>query len=80
MATQETTPATTESQKQASSQPETKKHSSNPFSKALNYMRAQADSAGAKRWEGASYLTAPGPEPQQRYPKRSKKSKEPETK
>lgn len=43
------------------------KASSNPFKKALNYLQGQADNAAKDRWEGSSYLTARGQEPQQRY-------------
>lgn len=51
-------------------------HSSkNPFKKIIGYMQNSAEKAAEQRWEGGSYLTPPGKEPQQRYPRKSKSGK-----
>lgn len=49
--------------------------SHNPFKKALSYLQGQADTAAKDRWEGSSYLTSRGKEPQQRYRSKSKEER-----
>lgn len=42
------------------------KPSKNPLRRILRYMQGQADLAAQKKWEGSSYLSPAGKEPQQR--------------
>lgn len=41
--------------------------SKNPFKKIVSYLQAQATNAANDRFEGPSYLTPRGKEPQQKY-------------
>ena len=50
------------------------KQSKNPFKKIVNYLQAQANTAANDRFEGNSYLTPRGKEPQQKYRYNRKKS------
>jgi len=50
------------------------KQSKNPFKKVVTYLQAQATTAANDRFEGNSYLTPRGKEPQQKYRYNRKKS------
>lgn len=51
------------------------KSSSNPFKKVVSYLQGQASQAGKNRFEGTSYLSPPGKEPQQKYSYSRKKDR-----
>ena len=51
------------------------KTSKNPFKKVLKYMQGEADKSAKNRWEGGSYLSPPGKEPQQKYRYNRKESR-----
>lgn len=49
------------------STPSSTQTSKNPFKKLVSYLQAQATNAANDRFEGSSYLTPRGKEPQQKY-------------